>query len=435
MKANMALVNLDEQKQQFGSIKTFRHSKKLYVDFHYFSRRITKSTGLNDTVENRERVIKFLNRIGGGIEKQTFKFVEVFPNATEEEKVFFSRLEGREFRPEAHQVTIGDYVKKWREKMMPTFDSATKRRDFEQAIDQRLLPYFQQMTFYQLTSTELQQFVAKLVWKDGKNKGKRLSRSRISNILIPLRAIWNDACDQFRWNIRSPFETIGKKLPKSQKKQPVVLRFDEWMKILSHVPDFYRPVMELMIMTGMIASELRGLRKCDIEKKYITIQNSIVLDVEKEKLKTWYRKRKIPITQAIWIRLEKAMQLSKTDYVFVMEDGSEFDYASFKKTVWTKAFEKAGIPYQKPYVTRHTFAAWGLTIQTDHNKMVSMMGHGSKQMIYEVYGNYVEGLEDDAEQILKYFGADFIRTFKVKVLDFSKFETNADETEVVELAA
>jgi integrase len=29
------------------------------------------------------------------------------------------------------------------------------------------------------------------------------------------------------------------------------------------------------------------------------------------------------------------------------------------------------------------------------------MGHASKQMVFEVYGNYVEGLEEDAEQIFE----------------------------------
>ncbi len=37
-----------------------------------------------------------------------------------------------------------------------------------------------------------------------------------------------------------------------------------------------------------------------------------------------------------------------------------------------------------------------------------LMGHASKQMVYEVYGNYVEGLEEDAELIFEYFGEDFI---------------------------
>jgi integrase len=35
------------------------------------------------------------------------------------------------------------------------------------------------------------------------------------------------------------------------------------------------------------------------------------------------------------------------------------------------------------------------------------MGHGSKEMVYEVYGNYVEGLETDASRIAEYFSNAF----------------------------
>jgi integrase len=35
------------------------------------------------------------------------------------------------------------------------------------------------------------------------------------------------------------------------------------------------------------------------------------------------------------------------------------------------------------------------------------MGHASKQMIFEVYGRYVEGLEKDRLAILRNFGRDF----------------------------
>jgi integrase len=44
------------------------------------------------------------------------------------------------------------------------------------------------------------------------------------------------------------------------------------------------------------------------------------------------------------------------------------------------------------------------------NKLVRLMGHGSKKMVYEVYGDYIEGLEEDAWKILEYFGRDFIET-------------------------
>jgi integrase len=35
------------------------------------------------------------------------------------------------------------------------------------------------------------------------------------------------------------------------------------------------------------------------------------------------------------------------------------------------------------------------------------MGHGTKKMIYEVYGDYIEGLEEDFWLILEYYGKDF----------------------------
>jgi integrase len=39
---------------------------------------------------------------------------------------------------------------------------------------------------------------------------------------------------------------------------------------------------------------------------------------------------------------------------------------------------------------------------------VNLMGHSSKQMVYQVYGDYVEDLEDDVDDIIRYFGVDFL---------------------------
>lgn len=41
-------------------------------------------------------------------------------------------------------------------------------------------------------------------------------------------------------------------------------------------------------------------------------------------------------------------------------------------------------------------------------KMVNLMGHSSKQMVYQVYGGYVEDLEDDMDGIIRYFGKVFL---------------------------
>lgn len=54
-------VSLNETLPRGGAIKRRKISEKLYVDFYYFGIRITKSTGLDDTPHNREKIRTFLD--------------------------------------------------------------------------------------------------------------------------------------------------------------------------------------------------------------------------------------------------------------------------------------------------------------------------------------------------------------------------------------
>ena len=237
--------------------------------------------------------------------------------------------------------------------------------------------------------------------------------------MIPFRAIWDDACEEHRWDLSDPLAYIKKYLPKRSHKHPEVFRYDEWMKLMENFDPFYRPAAETMIMTGMIGSEIAGLRKSDIQGGHVIVQNSIVRKHEKSSLKTSYRNRKLPITQALRQRLNMAADRSKGKYVFTMKSGRTFDVDSFRKNPWTRDFKKAELCSKVPYSMRHTFAAWALTLRMDPNKLVNLMGHSSKKMVYEVYGNYVEGLETDAGMILNYFGKDFIGLNKNTASPFS----------------
>jgi integrase len=255
----------------------------------------------------------------------------------------------------------------------------------------------------------VKQFIAKMKLKKGPQKGQPLSKKRIKGIFIPMRAIWRDACEEFRWVLPDPLGNIRTHdLPDSEEKEREVFRFDDWMCLLEHIDPWYRPIVEIMIMTGMISSEIAGLRKSDIKENHILIQNTIVRNVEKQKGKTKYRTRKIPITRAIRQRLDEVMSRSKGDYLLTKPTGQNFSAANFSNNIWKKAFIKADLPYKVPYCMRHTFAAWALTIRIDMLRLVSLMGHRDKKMVFEVYGNYVEGLEQDAMKILAYFGEDFL---------------------------
>lgn len=406
-------ITLDATALKHGNIKKRKGSKKLYVDFYYFGKRITKSTELDDTPANEMKVKEFLKRTMERIESGMFKFAEAFPGASEAEKEYFTQREGREYRPEPHQVLFGEYAKEWMETIFPSFSSSTKRKDYREAIETRILPHFKNFSFYQITSTTVFKFTETLVRSRGREKGRPLSTSRKVNILIPLRAIWNDACDHYRWLLKNPLDNLKKKLPKTEKKEHVVLRFDEWLLFLEHLEAYYRPIAEIMILTGMISSEIAGLRKEDIEGDYINVKSSYVLGEDKKSLKTAFRRRKIFITRAIRERLDITLKGSDSSYVFTMEDGKRFDSSRFCK-IWKKAVEASGIIHVTSYSARHSFAAWSLIVGINPLRLVKLMGHASKQMVYEVYGNYVEGLEKDGERILEYFGRDFCFSQKSK---------------------
>jgi integrase len=393
-----------------GTIKKRKMSEKLYVDFYYFGIRITRTTGLDDTPQNRDEVRLLIDKIMKKIEERTFRFAETFPSASRKDKKLFTELEGKQFNPEPQHVIFGEYTKEWMERVLPTITSQSKLKLYESALNSRILPYFKQMNFYNITSLELQTFIKGMKKESGPRKGEPLSRQRIQNVFIPLSRIWEDAADQHRWNIRNPFETINRHLPaKRHIPNDKVFRYFEWMQFLLCIPAFYRPHAEFLVMTGLSASEIAGLQKKDVSERSIKVQRSIVLKHEKEHLKTNFRFRRIPMTESIKrILAQIQKQCPDSIHLFPMHDNSPFNSNSFRKIAWNKALNDSQITYKTPYSTRHTFCGWALTIGMNPMKLVNLMGHSSKEMVYQVYGDYVIDLEDDVDDIIRYFGVDFI---------------------------
>jgi hypothetical protein len=131
----------------------------------------------------------------------------------------------------------------------------------------------------------------------------------------------------------------------------------------------------------------------NIRPDYILVQHTIVRGVEHDTPKTLYRIRKIPITQAIRTRLDVIMERSTGEMLVTTKTGTMFRPANFRKDIWEKAGKAGGITDKVPYSLRHSFAAWALTLRIDPNRLVRLMGHGSKKMIYEGTGITSKGLK------------------------------------------
>jgi integrase len=327
---------------------------------------------------------------------------------------------------EPWDIYFGTYAEKWMKEIMANFSSENKRHDYDQALNDWILPYFRHMSFYEMTTVELKRFIGQLRWRNTYREGQHLSRSRVRNIFNPLREIWSDAVLEHHWKLKlpNPFADLkAKDFPAKPERVARVFQFDEWQKVIRNMDSFYRPIAEFMIMTGMIGSEIAGLRKADLKDGVIDVQNKIVrkrkkggaLVIESTNLKTSGRDRRIPITSKIRKILEEVLSRTEPtfDYVFTMGDGSMYDPDNFREAAWETAFRRSEIKYKCPYATRHTFAAWCLMLRMDPNRLVYLMGHMTKEMIWENYGNYVEDMEKDTARVLEYFGRDFFdRNFK-----------------------
>lgn len=192
------------------------------------------------------------------------------------------------------------------------------------SIDSQILPYFKDMTFYEINRGVTRTFARQLCHQRGDKKGKPLSKQRVANIFLPLRAIWHDVCDEYKWEPADPFSEIHKYYPKrtaddefevieAKGFEPICadrdpLRFGEFQAISENFAPWYRPVAELMVLTGMIALELAGLTPFHLKDGFILVRRSISRGVERIGGKTQFRRRDIRITPAIQQRLDVLLE-------------------------------------------------------------------------------------------------------------------------------
>jgi integrase len=410
-----------------SSIVRKKGSKNLYISFRYYDRQICKTTKLVDTPNNREIVQTWLNRQMEKIHQGSFVFADAFPGSSNEEKEHFSNCEGRDYMPDPSHVLFGDYTELWIKSVLNKWEDGSRKDDYLTVLRDRIIPYFSKLTFYQINRIEIVNFISTLTHKSTKREGQKLSRKRVTSILIPLRQIWNAACDQYRWNLPNPLSKIDKDLPDGSKKKRYGFRFDDWVTFLSATPKWYQPIYELMILTGLMTSEISGLKKSHIVDGYLCIQNSVVRGQEKAKLKTPFRYRNIKITGSIQKILDVLISRSPNEYIAPGQRGGKLNSSSIANRPWNIARDATGMYDKVPYSLRHTFAAWSLCLRMNPNHLVSLMGHSTKKMIYETYGNYIEGLEQDYEKIKMYFGEDF--------LEKDTSELSETKSEIAELKA
>lgn len=396
-------------KRSYGAVIRKKGSKRLYLKTYFYGEPFEYSTGKLDTPENEKLLEEFIHSVMTKHYAGILKFNKAFKAAKPEMKLWYAEKSSRLTDLNPGDVVVAPFIEDVTESFIAMFVSDSKKKDYRNAINARLLPYFKanQKTFDDINVDCMVDFASTLY----KTNGDALTWSRVSKLLTALRLIIRFATSRYKWQkAEEPFWALRMIAEIAEARESTrVLTYMEFRRILDNVAPWYRPVVELMVLTGMIPSEIAGLKASAISKNNITVKTCVVGNVEKKGGKTSFRNRKIPITASIRRVLDElGNRENKTDYVVTTEEEKCLSADKFRNNIWKPALEKAKVDYEKPYCLRHSFVAWALLAGMDPYVLYPVAGHSSKRMIYEVYGDYVDGIENDRASIIEYMGADFV---------------------------
>lgn len=217
-----------------------------------------------------------------------------------------------------------------------------------------------------------------------------------------------------------PFEGV-KKLQRNRIK-PDPLSKTEFNALMESEKGQSQNMWKFAVYSGLRHGELAALawEDVDLEKGIVNVRRNLtILDMfgppktnagirtvtllqpalealkEQYKLTGHHRKSEITFYHREYGRTEK----QKLHFVFMPRvcNGKQKPYYSVSSlgARWNAAVKRAGIRRRNPYHTRHTFACWLLTAGANPAFIASQMGHETAQMVYEIYGMWIDDMNDE----------------------------------------
>jgi integrase len=169
--------------------------------------------------------------------------------------------------------------------------------------------------------------------------------------------------------------------------------------LIDNTPERWRAFIITAVFTGMRASELRGLRWCDVDFENATLRVA-------QRADTWGKMgppksaagaRDIPLTPMVMNALKQwKLASGDSDIVFTNANGRIVAYSNFHTYVWRPLLDACGLDYEF-HSLRH--AAASLFIETlgwSPKRIQTVMGHSSITMTFDRYGHLFDSTDDAA---------------------------------------
>jgi integrase len=242
---------------------------------------------------------------------------------------------------------------------------------------------------YKATLNQLKRYSSKLSVKSITSNEAKKFAAYLKPLYVPivlkeriglLRACWEWA--KLPYN---PWTDVRIKVPPIQPPKPFTP--NEIRQILAQFKSqHYYSYVLFLFSTGCRTSEAIGLRWGHICGDRIWIGESLTKGVRKS-TKT-NRARTIPIPTTLKPHLIRPHNSGDDDLVFTTPTGCPIDDNNFCNRYWKPALEAAGVPYRRPYNTRHSFISNCLQQGLSPVEIASLTGH-QLETLYTHYAGLV----------------------------------------------
>ena len=226
----------------------------------------------------------------------------------------------------------------------------------------------------------------------------KLTTKSVRNMLIPLRAILNEAVndDIIPYN---PLNRVilNKLLDKQTRHSNYVadpFTREEIQLLLQHAQGQIRNLVQFAFFSGLRTSELIGLQWQDVdwEKKILHVRRAVVAKQEKTTKTAAGQRDVLLLPQALNALLaQKKYTFAKSARVFHHPrlQTPWISDAQIRNPYWKQLFKRSGVRYRNLYQTRHSYASMLLSAGENMLWLSRQLGHRDTEMLIKNYGRWL----------------------------------------------
>jgi integrase len=159
----------------------------------------------------------------------------------------------------------------------------------------------------------------------------------------------------------------------------------------------YRPMLETLTYAGLRLSELRGLRRCDVdtENHTISVRQRADRDGRIGPPKSAKGRRVIHIPPTLSADLKTWMGTHNFELVFPSRTGVPMAQENVAKRMWGEVLRRAGIRAYSVHAIRHFCASRLIEGGASPKELSEAMGHSDEGFTLRVYGHLFRDAESE----------------------------------------